>query len=95
MDCDRYDIVLAHLILEYDYNVGGILRERPSNNRRNMSTGYQVHRIDKNFARQDVYLLFFDNDNAKQIYQELVTRYNLPTFAPGDFEYDSRYEIGS
>lgn len=84
---DRFDIILAHLILEYDYNVSGILQERPSNQRRKMSTGYQVWRIDKNFARQDLYKLFFNSDNAKRIYKNLVTRYNLPV----DYE-DPRYE---
>lgn len=86
---DRYDVVLAHLILEYDYNVSGVLQERPSNRRRKMSTGYQVWRIDPNFARQDLYPLFFASDNAKTIYHELVERYNLPV---GDF--DKRYQVG-
>ena len=36
----------AHQQLEADYNVGGILRERPSNKRRNESTGVQLARID-------------------------------------------------
>lgn len=35
----------AHAQLESDYNVGGILRERPSNGRRNASTGWQLHRM--------------------------------------------------
>ena len=77
---DRFDIVLAHLVLEYDYNVGGILQERPSNKRRNMSTGYQIHRIDKNFHKNDVYTLFWHSDNAKAIYWNLVDKYNLQRY---------------
>lgn len=86
---DRFDIVLAHLILEYDYNVSGVLQERPSNQRRKMSTGYQVHRIDPNFARQDLYPMFFASDNAKAIYWNLVNRYNLPMHND-----DTRYQVG-
>ena len=41
-----FAICQAHQQLEYDYNIGGILRERPSNQRRNMSTGCQLHRMD-------------------------------------------------
>lgn len=40
-----FDICQAHLQLESDYNVGGILRERPSNERRNASTGVQLARM--------------------------------------------------
>ena len=36
----------AHRQLESDYNVEGILRERPSNRRRNESTGVQLARMD-------------------------------------------------
>ena len=36
----------AHRQLESDYNVGGILRERPSNSRSNESTGVQLARMD-------------------------------------------------
>ncbi len=39
------DICQAHQQLEADYNVGGILRERPSNQRRNASTGVQLSRM--------------------------------------------------
>ena len=43
-----FAICQAHAQLESDYNVGGILRERPSNQRRNMSTGHQLDRMDYN-----------------------------------------------
>ena len=41
-----FAVCQAHQQLEADYNVGGILRERPSNKRRNESTGVQLARID-------------------------------------------------
>ena len=41
-----FAVCQAHQQLEADYNVGGILRERPSNQRRNESTGTQLARMD-------------------------------------------------
>ena len=41
-----FAVCQAHQQLEADYNVGGILRERPSNKRRNESTGVQLARMD-------------------------------------------------
>ena len=41
-----FAVCQAHQQLESDYNVGGILRERPSNKRRNESTGVQLARMD-------------------------------------------------
>ena len=41
-----FAVCQAHQQLEADYNVGGILRERPSNSRRNESTGVQLARMD-------------------------------------------------
>lgn len=40
-----FAVCQAHQQLEADYNVGGILRERPSNKRRNESTRRQLARI--------------------------------------------------
>ena len=40
-----FAVCQAHQQLEADYNVGGILRERPSNSRRNESTGVQLARM--------------------------------------------------
>lgn len=40
-----FSVCLAHQMLEDDYNVGGILWERPSNRRRNASTGVQLSRM--------------------------------------------------
>lgn len=40
-----FSLAMAHAMLEADYNVGGILWERPSNRRRNASTGVQLSRM--------------------------------------------------
>ena len=40
-----FAVCQAHQQLEADYNVGGILRERPSNKRRNESTGVKLARM--------------------------------------------------
>lgn len=75
---DRFDICEAHYALENDYNVSGILQERPSNRRRFMSTDYQLYRMGFKAGRM------FDgfrslSDNGKDIYMELVERWSLPT----------------
>lgn len=74
---DRIDICNAYTVLEWDYNVGGILPERKSNQRRNMSNGYQLHRMGFKHSR----LLNGYNslsDNAKAIYNNFVILHNLP-----------------
>ena len=42
---DRFSICQAYAQLESDYNVGGWLRERPSNQRRMESIGVQLSRL--------------------------------------------------
>lgn len=73
---DRFDICEAHYILESDYNVGGWLQERPSNRRRREATSVQLQRMQFKPSPS----LSYDSltENGKEIYQELVTRYNLP-----------------
>lgn len=44
-DIDVFSLCQAHAQLEADYNVGGWLRERPSNLRRMSSTGVQLSRM--------------------------------------------------
>ena len=41
-----FAVCQAHQQLEADYNVEGVLRERPNNRRRNESTGVQLARMD-------------------------------------------------
>ena len=79
-----FAVCQAHQQLEADYNVGGILRERPSNNRRNESTGTQL-------ARMDYHSSFWwvdienpgddedpDNEAVRDIYILNVLNWNLP-----------------
>ena len=42
---DRFDICEAYAVLEWNWHSGGILQERPSNQRRNMSTDFQLARM--------------------------------------------------
>ncbi|MCX7408679.1 MAG: hypothetical protein NTZ32_11420 [Planctomycetales bacterium] len=44
-DFDTFDICEAHYQLEVDYNLGGWLHERPSNQRRMEATHVQLHRM--------------------------------------------------
>ena len=78
-----FAVCQAHQQLEADYNVGGILRERPSNKRRNESTGVQL-------ARMDYRTSFWvdienpeehegpDNEAVRDIYILNVLNWNLP-----------------
>lgn len=74
---DRFDICEAHLALEWDYNVGGWLQERPSNQRRREATAVQLSRMR---FRPGAAFGGFDSltDNGKEIYAELVERFGLP-----------------
>ena len=73
---DRFDICEAHLLIEWDYNVGGRLRERPSNLKRMEATAVQLHRMEftphPNLSYESL------TENGKEIYDELIKRYNLP-----------------
>ena len=79
-----FAVCQAHQQLEADYNVGGILRERPSNRRRNESTGTQL-------ARMDYHSSFWwvdienpeehegpDDEAVRDIYILNVLNWNLP-----------------
>lgn len=73
---DRFDICEAYCVLEWDYNHGGWLKERPSNVRRRESVGVQLHRMQFS-GRMD---LSFENltDNGKEIYLDRVLKWKLP-----------------
>lgn len=74
---DRFDICEAYKALENDYNVSGILQERPSNIRRFMSTDFQLHRMQ--FRTSPLFYGFRSlSDNGKEIYSDSVHRYKLP-----------------
>lgn len=75
MAFDRFDICEAHYLLECDYNLGGWLHERPSNQRRREATHVQLHRIKFRPAPS----LGFDTltENGQEIYRALEARYGF------------------
>jgi hypothetical protein len=80
-----FDVCQAHAQLESDYNVGGWVRERPSNQRRNESTSCQLSRMGYHDARRwvDIYSDHvdddFDSDNdVRDIYIQNVLKWSLP-----------------
>lgn len=73
---DRFDIAEAHCVLEWDYNVGGWLRERPSNARRMEATACQLHRLAFR-ARSDLGYASL-TENAQEIYLCKVLEFTLP-----------------
>lgn len=73
---DRFDICEAYLLFEWHWHIGGVLQERKSNKRRNMSTGVQLHRMQ--FRQSPLFNGYDDlTENGQAIYQNLLTRYGL------------------
>ena len=75
MTFNRFDIIEAHKLIEDLYHIGGILIERKSNTRRNMSTGYQLYRMGYNGGLYVGYELL--SDNGKAIFHNLQARYGF------------------
>lgn len=80
-----FDICQAHQQLEADYNFGGWLRERPSNQRRRASTGWQLLRMGFRSAYRwvDIYTDRSedddpDDDDVRDIYLINVLKWDLP-----------------
>lgn len=73
---NRFDIAQAHAVLEWDYNVDGWLRERPSNQRRMEATAVQLNRM-KFKPNFDLSLATLSED-GKEVYMTNVLRWNLP-----------------
>lgn len=73
---DRFDICEAHYALETDWNVGGWLRERPSNRRRREATHIQLARLG---FRAGAGFNGYESlsENGKEIYWELCERYGF------------------
>jgi hypothetical protein len=73
---NRFDICEAHALLENHFNVGGIVRERPSNTRRNASTGVQLHRM----GYLNPMAGGFDDlsEDGKEVYLTNVVKWKLP-----------------
>lgn len=72
---DRFDICEAHCLLESDWNLGGWLRERPTNQRRMEATSVQLFRMGFTSAPGLSYETL--TENGKEIYDELETRFKL------------------
>ena len=73
---DRFDICEAHYQLEVDYNHGGWLHERPSNQRRMEATQVQLHRMGFSVgAGWNGYESL--SENGKEIYHMLRQRYGF------------------
>ena len=77
------DVAQAHRQLETDYNVGGWLRERPSNLRRMESTSVQLHRMhfrspnDVDITGRPIEGKDFE-ENVRYIYCANVLKWGLP-----------------
>ncbi|MCC5611960.1 hypothetical protein LC612_35820 [Nostoc sp. CHAB 5834] len=73
---NRFDICEAHAVLEWDFNVGGWLRERPTNLRRMAATSVQLHRMGFKPAPN----LSYENlsDEGREVYLTNVLRWGLP-----------------
>lgn len=80
------DVCQAHSQLEADYNVGGIVWERPSNQRRNASTGVQLSRMKFHPGPRHVTICEYledgegspEDDDVRDIYLINVLKWKLP-----------------
>lgn len=79
-----FDVCQAHQQLETDYNKDGILWERPSNRRRNASTGVQLARMKYSDSYRWVDILDPcddegpDDEAVRDIYLINVLKWQLP-----------------
>lgn len=81
-----FNICQAHQQLESDFNVGGWVRERPSNQRRQESTGCQLSRMKFSSDARWVDICAEPNDDEddhgdgeiRDIYLRNVLRWGLP-----------------
>lgn len=80
-----FDICQAHAQLESDFNVGGWIRERPSNQRRNESTSCQLSRLEfePRCRWVDIYTERDEDgdsgdEDVKDIYIQNVLKWGLP-----------------
>ena len=81
---NRFAICQAYAQLEADYNVGGWLRERPSNQRRLESVGAQLSRMGYSNPYGWVNIeaepgeVDGADDEVREVYMRAVLRLNLP-----------------
>ena len=72
---NRFDICEAHAVLEWNYNLGGWLHERPSNQRKREATAVQLNRMQFKARRDLSYETL--TENGREIYDDRVKRFNL------------------
>jgi hypothetical protein len=77
MKFNKLDIAQAHYLVEVYWNIGGWLRERPSNKRRMEATHVQLHRIGMNYNKWLDLTYDSLSENGKKIYNQLEKRYNF------------------
>ncbi len=77
---DRFDICEAYYCLEYDYNIGGILTDRPACRERNESVGVQLRRL--RFRPRPSLSSDTLTENGRAIYDSAVERWGLPVPQP-------------
>lgn len=75
MHFNRFDICEAHAVIEWDYNVGGWLQERPRNKRTMQATSVQLARM--RFKPSPLLSYDYLSENGKNIYHNLEKRYGL------------------
>jgi hypothetical protein len=73
---DRFDVCEAYAVLESDYNLGGWLQERPSNQRRREACSIQLERIQ--FVARPSLSYETLTENGRAIYDQAVRRLRLP-----------------
>jgi len=72
---DRFDICEAYAVLEWDWNMGGWLQERPTNRRRMEATSVQLARLG---FKPRPYLSFETlTENGQEIYRDAEQRFGL------------------
>lgn len=74
---NKTDIAQAHYLVECYWNIGGWLRERPSNKRRMEATHVQLHRMGFNYNKWLDLTYETLTENGKHIYDELEKRYKF------------------
>lgn len=88
-----FDICQAHAQLESDYNKGGWLQERPSNQRRMESTGVQLHRMRYRAHGRWVSIYHSpdryesEDEDVRDIYILNVLKLNLPISDPHERDF--------
>lgn len=76
---DRFDICEAYAVLEWDWNYGGVLQQRPTCKRRNQSVGVQLKRMRCRLRPNLCYDTLTDNGRA--IYRAAARRMGLASVA--------------